>query len=102
LGLSPTATRRSTWPRQSAPHCRHTLVDQTIPEYGAAQAAQCDDRLTGAGHRLKVRKILDTTHYSCRWSHCADAISRRTSSPICPSLISDRHRSRMSAAFERP
>src|ERR1700737_4078572 len=33
-----------------------------------------------------------TAHHSCRWSHCADAISRRTSSPICPSLISDRHR----------
>ena len=40
---------------------RHALVDQTISEYGAAQAAQRDDRLTGAGHRPKVRKILDTT-----------------------------------------
>jgi transposase-like protein len=26
------------------------------------KAAQRDDRLTGAGHRTKVRKILDTTH----------------------------------------
>jgi hypothetical protein len=37
------------------------LVDQTVSEHGAVQAAQRDDRLTGAGHRPKVRKILDTT-----------------------------------------
>src|SRR5712671_4639409 len=36
-----------------------------------------------------------TAHYSFRWSHCADAISRWTSSPICPSLISDRHNPRL-------
>jgi len=42
-------------------NCRHALVDQTISEHGPAQAAQRDVRLTGARHRPKVRKILDTT-----------------------------------------
>jgi hypothetical protein len=46
---------------QVAPHRRHALVDQTISQHGAAQAAQRHDRLTRAGHRPKVRKILDTT-----------------------------------------
>jgi hypothetical protein len=47
--------------RQAPAHRRHALVDQTISKHAAAQAAQRDDRLTGAGHRPKVRKILDTT-----------------------------------------
>src|SRR6266550_5988151 len=34
------------------------LSELSIPEYGAAQAAQCDDRSTGAGHRPK-----DSGHY---------------------------------------
>ena len=52
--------------RQAAAHRRHALVDQTVSEHGPAQAAQRDDRLTGAGHRPKVRKILDTTRHVCR------------------------------------
>jgi putative transposase len=48
---------------QAQAYRRHALVDQTVSEYGAAQAAQRHDRLTGAGHRPKVRKILDTTHF---------------------------------------
>ena len=42
-------------------HRRHALVDQTVSEHGAAQAAQRNHRLTGAGHRPKVREILDIT-----------------------------------------
>jgi transposase-like protein len=40
---------------------RHALVHQAISEHGAAQAAQRHVRLTTAGYRPKVRKILDTT-----------------------------------------
>jgi len=47
---------------QAAPCRWRALVDQTISEHGAAQAAQRHDRLTGAGQRPKVRKILDTTN----------------------------------------
>jgi mutator family transposase len=47
---------------QAAPYSWHALVDQTISGHGAAQAAQRHDRLTGAGHRPKVRKILGTTN----------------------------------------
>jgi imidazolonepropionase-like amidohydrolase len=38
-----------------------TVNAEPISKHAAAQAAQRDDRLTGAGHRPKVRKILDTT-----------------------------------------
>jgi hypothetical protein len=44
-------------------HRRHALVDQTISEYGAAQAAQSHVRLTQTGPPTKVRKILDTTEH---------------------------------------
>src|SRR5580704_12042560 len=47
--------------RQAPAHRRHALVDQTISEHATAQATQRHDRLTGVGHRPKVRKILDTT-----------------------------------------
>jgi hypothetical protein len=49
--------------------CQRALVDQTISAYGAAQAVQRHDRLTGPGHRPKVRKILHTTFdLECRSS----------------------------------
>ena len=56
--------------RQAPAHRRHALVDQTISKHATAQAAQRDDRLTGAGHRPKVRKILDTTDHR-RHGGCA-------------------------------
>jgi hypothetical protein len=40
--------------RQAAPHRRHALVDQTISEHAAAQAAQRFDRLTRVGPPTKV------------------------------------------------
>ena len=43
--------------RQAPAHRRHALVDQTVSEHGAAQAAQRDDRLTGAGHRPKCERF---------------------------------------------
>jgi hypothetical protein len=43
--------------RQTTPHRRHPLVDQTVSQHGAAQAAQCHHRLTGAGHRPKCERF---------------------------------------------
>ena len=47
--------------RQAPAHRRHALVDQTISEHGAAQAAQRDDRLTQSGPPTQSAK--DSGHY---------------------------------------
>ena len=48
--------RRQLGRRQVEAHRRHALVNQTISQHAAAQAAQRHDRLTRAGHRLEVQK----------------------------------------------
>ena len=45
---------------------------------------------SGSDAPVGQQRCAVTAHYSCRWPHRADAISRRTSSPIYPNLISDR------------
>jgi hypothetical protein len=45
------------------------VVALVPPEHGAAQAAQRDDRLTRAGHRPRVQKFLDASHYLWLTSH---------------------------------
>ena len=53
--------RRSALPQprrgQATPHRRHPMVDQTVFEHAAAQAAQRHDRLTRAGHRPKCERF---------------------------------------------
>jgi hypothetical protein len=51
-------------------------------EAAAARAQQSDDQAQ------QGRAVAANS--TCRWSHCAYAISRRTSSSVCASLISDR------------